>query len=146
MTALLDVNFLVALAWPNHVHHAAAATWFTAHSGAGWASCAITEMGFVRVSSNPAIVDEAVKPSDAIALLAQLVAVGDHQFWTSEVALTMEPQGFGLLIVGHRQVTDAYLLALAARHNGLLVTFDQRIENLIPVASTMATHVEVIRT
>jgi len=50
--ALLDVNALVALAWNSRIHHAAVRRWFVAHHAAGWATCPVTESGFVRVSSN----------------------------------------------------------------------------------------------
>ncbi|HEY7215024.1 MAG TPA: hypothetical protein VIC28_10365 [Thermoanaerobaculia bacterium] len=54
MVALLDVNVLVALFDPDHVHHEAAHTWFAAHRGAGWATCPLTENGLIRILSNPA--------------------------------------------------------------------------------------------
>lgn len=54
MVALLDVNVLVALFDPAHVHHDAAHAWFGEHCAQGWATCALTENGLVRVLSNPA--------------------------------------------------------------------------------------------
>ena len=67
--ALLDINVLVALAWPNHEHHDISHRWFAAHAAAGWATCPLIQCGFVRISSNPKIIANAVKPDDAIALL-----------------------------------------------------------------------------
>jgi predicted nucleic acid-binding protein len=51
--ALLDVNVLVAFFDPDHVHHDLAHDWFAGQRRSGWATCAITESGFVRVISNP---------------------------------------------------------------------------------------------
>jgi uncharacterized protein len=60
IVALLDVNALVALAWDSHVHHATMRTWFAANSASGWATCPITESGFVRVSSNPKVLQSPI--------------------------------------------------------------------------------------
>jgi hypothetical protein len=100
--ALLDVNALVALAWDSHVHHAPMRAWFVANSSTGWATCPITENGFVRVSSNPKVL-----PS----------AIGDVSASDSDVPA----------IAGYRQVTDAHLLTLARRRGVRLLTFDASI-------------------
>ena len=55
LASLLDVNVLVALFDPDHVHHEAAHVWFAATRGAGWATCPLTENGVVRVLSNPSL-------------------------------------------------------------------------------------------
>ena len=60
--ALLDINVLLALAWPDHQHHAAAHGWFAQESRLGWATCAFTQLGFIRLSSNPAYTSGAVIP------------------------------------------------------------------------------------
>jgi toxin-antitoxin system PIN domain toxin len=83
LTALLDVNVLVALAWPNHVHHRIARTWFEQNGSSSWATCSITENGFVRISSNPKVVDEARTPAEAVLMLQQLVRVGEHRSGTT---------------------------------------------------------------
>jgi len=125
--ALLDVNALVALAWDSHVHHAAMRRWFTTHSGGGWATCAITESGFVRVSSNPKVLPSPIDPQAARAVLVALRAVGRHRFLPNDVSLT-DPDVPRIL--GHRQVTDAQLLTLARRHQIRLATFDAGIVTL----------------
>jgi len=81
MVSLLDVNVLLALAWPNHQHHRLAEDWFLSHARGGWATCCLTELGFVRLSSNPAYSRDAVSPADAIELLAELREAGKHHFW-----------------------------------------------------------------
>lgn len=119
--ALLDVNALVALAWDSHVHHEAVRAWFAANSGEGWATCPVTESGFVRVSSNPKVLPSFVAVEVARSVLSALRDVGGHRFLANDVSLTdsdVPP------LVGHRQVTDAQLLTLARRHGTRLVTFD----------------------
>ncbi|MES1242044.1 MAG: TA system VapC family ribonuclease toxin [Acidobacteriota bacterium] len=132
MTALLDVNLLVALAWPNHVHHASALTWFRRNQAAGWATCPLTQSGFVRVSSNPACVSEAKSPQEAIQLLRRIVALPHHVFWGDDISFASSEFLDSVHLVGYRQVTDAHLLALAQNRGGRLATLDGRIRGLVP--------------
>ena len=90
MIALLDVNTLVALAWPNHIHHEAAHRWFAEQRDQGWATCPITESGFVRVSSNPAATPEARSPVEAIEVLRLMVAQPGHVFGSDGVSLATD--------------------------------------------------------
>lgn len=122
--ALLDVNVLLALAWPNHQHHRAAHRWFGEEGGTGWATCALTGLGFVRLSSNPVYTADAVAPRDAIALFARMTAHQGHRFWSDLPAIDI---GAMERVVGHRQLADAYLVQLAAHHRGRLATFDTRV-------------------
>lgn len=128
---LLDVNVLVALAWPNHVHHAPAHAWFAAVRREGWATTPITQSGSVRVSSNTRAIPDARTPAEARALLARMVAVEGHVFWPDDVALVGRPGPLDR-VVGYRQVTDAHLLELAIRHGGRLATFDRGVCDLVP--------------
>jgi toxin-antitoxin system PIN domain toxin len=130
MRALLDVNFLVALAWPNHIHHQAAVRWFEDNHERGWATCPLTQSGFVRVSSNQKVVPEARTPTEAIMLLGQLTGLDGHEFWADRIAIASSEYVDAERIVGYRQVTDAHLLALARDHGGKLVTFDRSIGNV----------------
>lgn len=122
--ALLDVNALVALAWDSHVHHARMRAWFAEHSSSGWATCPLTESGFVRVSSNPHVLPVAIGIDAARAVLSALRARDAHRFLTDDVSLSDSdvPK-----ISGHRQVTDAHLLTLARRRGVRLVTFDRGV-------------------
>lgn len=122
--ALLDVNALVALAWDSHVHHARMRTWLTANGTAGWATCPITESGFVRVSSNPKALPSAISVNAARGVLSALRAHPGHRFLTDDVSVSDSDVP---AIVGYRQVTDAHLLTLARRHGVRLVTFDASI-------------------
>ena len=122
--ALLDVNALVALAWDSHVHHAAMRAWFAANGPAGWATCPITESGFVRVSSNPIVLPSAIGVDAAREVLSALRAHAGHRFLTDDVSVT---DGDVPAFAGYRQVTDAHLLTLARRRGVRLVTFDASI-------------------
>lgn len=132
MVSLLDVNLLVALAWPNHVHHAVAHTWFRRNQDAGWATCPVTESGFVRVSSNPSMVSEARSPQEAIQLLRRIVALPHHVFWHDDVSVASSELMDKVRLVGYRQVTDAHLLALAQNRGGRLATLDGKMRGLVP--------------
>lgn len=122
--ALLDVNVLLALAWPNHQHHAAAHKWFFRDAHHGWASCALTQLGFVRLSSNPAYTPAAVSPAEAATLLRSLVAHAHHHYWAELPGVA--PEHFSRAS-GHQQVVDAYLVHLAQHHRGRVVTFDAQL-------------------
>ena len=134
MTALLDVNVLVALAWPNHVHHAAAWEWFDPIRVQGWATCPVTEAGFVRVSCIPSAVRQTVTPLDAFTILAELLTLETHTFWPMDRSLLDLPEAFISRLQGYRQVTDALLLATAMRFDGQFATFDTGLERLLPPA------------
>jgi uncharacterized protein len=121
---LPDVNVLVAIAWPEHVFHDRAIQWFDATANSGWATTSVTELGFIRVSSNPAAVVDAVRPAAACAFLVELRAVGDHRFWVDDEGPSTADAFPRDRLIGHSQVTDAHLLALAARHDGAVATFD----------------------
>jgi len=134
MVGLLDVNMLIALAWPSHVNHGKAQAWFSKNAVLGWATCPLTQCAFVRISSNPKIIPEAVTPKEALALLSEVVKHATHAFWADDIGILDDHVPSGLL-VGHRQVTDAYLLGLAIRHGGRLVTLDAGVSALLPTRS-----------
>lgn len=125
--ALLDVNLLVALFDPDHVHHDLAHDWFTDNRGRGWATCATTENGFVRIVANPAYGSEVRRPVDLIAMLKRMCGGKGHQFWAESVSLLDGTLFDSSRVANHRQITDLYLLGLAQRHLGCLATFDRTI-------------------
>lgn len=137
---LLDVNVLIALAWPSHVHHREAQGWFAKARKAGFRTCPLTQTGFVRISSNPKFLPDAVLPSDAMALLERITALPQHGFWPDDLQLEEALRGQRLLL-GHRQVTDAYLVALATAHQGILATFDRA---LLSLSSAKNDNVEIL--
>ena len=131
MTALLDVNVLIALAWPNHVHHAAARAWFEERRRDGWATCPLAEAGFVHVSCNPSAVRHTVTALDAIAVLERLTRLGSHAFWPLDRSIVHLPEQVGARIQGYRQITDAVLLAAAMQRNAQLATLDAGMQRLV---------------
>ena len=124
MTALLDVNVLVALFDPLHVHHETAHEWFAENRQLGWATCPLTENGLVRVLSDPNYPGRMTTLGDAIARLDSIRASGHHTFWPDHVSVCDEGLLLPIHIQGYRQLTDVYLLALALSHGGRLATFD----------------------
>jgi hypothetical protein len=123
---LLDINVLIALAWPNHVHHSEALAWFNLKAVDRFRTCPLTQTGFVRISSNPLFTSEAVTPMDAWNLLRRVCALPGHEFWPDDISLP-EAQSAVAGLCGHRQVTDAYLVALAISHDGMLATLDRGV-------------------
>jgi hypothetical protein len=141
--ALLDVNVLVALFDPDHVHHEVAHDWFADAGRSGWATCPLTEAGFVRVLSNPAYGGTLVRPADLAARLRRFCASGGHAFWPGEVSL-LDASLFDLSrAAGHRQLTDIYLLGLAVKRRDRLATFDRTIP-MRAVKGATADSLEVI--
>ncbi|MDQ3359469.1 MAG: type II toxin-antitoxin system VapC family toxin [Actinomycetota bacterium] len=136
-TALLDVDVLIALAWPNHEGHRVARDWFAANAVAGWATTPVTESGFVRVSSNRHALPTATTPGVALDMLGRLTALDGHIFWPDGVRLVLGGHLDTSVVSGHRQVTDAHLLALCLENAGTLVTFDRGVPALVPTGRTM---------
>ena len=141
---LLDVNVLVALLWPSHDRHDVAIQWFVRHRAKGWATCPLTQLGFVRVVSNPAFSRDAVLPTEAAALLEANTAAEDHTFWPDNLSFADASSHVGVRLAGHQQVTDAYLLGLAIRHDGVLATLDAGIASLSPPKSKAAKALQII--
>jgi uncharacterized protein len=141
--ALLDVNVLVALFDPDHVHHEASHAWFGTSRAHGWATCPFTENGLVRILSNASYTGVHQTPAAIRRRLVAFCESGNHDFWPDDVSLR-DARLFRLPdAVNHGQVTDVYLLGLAKCHDGLLATFDRRIP-LAAVAGAEQRHLEVI--
>ncbi|MDH3405069.1 MAG: PIN domain-containing protein [Acidobacteriota bacterium] len=143
MVALLDVNVLVALFDGAHIHHESAHYWFGRRRDAGWATCPLTENGFVRVISSAAYPGRRTTVSDAIDRLRAFSQSGGHVFWEDSVSLRdaalVDPGRIG----GAPRVTNVYLLALALRRGGRLATFDRKISRSA-VAGAEARHLALI--
>lgn len=143
--ALLDLNVLVALLWPDHEHHLAAIRWLKDRpASARWATCPLTQLGFIRIVSNPAFSKEALSPVNAAMLLARnLDDNPNHEFWPDSLPVPRVIQDFGGRLQGYRQVTDAYLLTLAAESKGVFATFDSGLREL--AGEKLAHIIETIR-
>ena len=127
VVALLDVNVLVALFDGAHTHHDVAHEWFATQRELGWATCPLTENGFVRVLSSPAYPGRRTTLRDAIARLGAFRCSGHHRFWPDEVSLCEDALYDPTHIAGNRQLTDVYLLGLSVHRDGRLATFDGRM-------------------
>ena len=123
---------MVALAWPNHVHHATALAWFDEVGRAGFATCPVTQSGFVRVSSNKRAIPDARSPREAREILRRITALPGHVFWPDDIEIASNQHIAWERLGSHAQVTDAHLLALAIRHGGRLATFDRVLVDLAP--------------
>ncbi|HWH83130.1 MAG TPA: TA system VapC family ribonuclease toxin [Burkholderiaceae bacterium] len=126
MRALLDVNVLVALLDAGHLHHRSATAWLARHERSGWASCPLTQNGCVRILSLASYPNHQ-PPATVAERLARALAGARHEFWPDALSLLEAGRVAWRHVLGSRQVTDAYLLALAVQRGGRLVTFDRGI-------------------
>ena len=125
--SLLDVNVLVALIDPAHVHFDAAHRWFSSLKNDKWATCPITVNGCVRVLSRPGYAGRPLSVAEACELLLSVCRRPNHEFWPDDLSLFNGSQFHLSKLNGPGQVTDVYLLALAVARNGHLATFDRTI-------------------
>lgn len=126
MRALLDVNVLIALLDEGHVHHGLATSWLENDIHHGWASCPLTQNGCIRIMSQPKY-PGSVAATQIADRLAEAANSTDHEFWAADVNMLTEGIFDWTRVLGHRQVTDVYLLALAVHRDGRFVTLDRRI-------------------
>jgi hypothetical protein len=141
--ALLDVNVLVALFDPDHVHHEPAHGWFANHRSSGWATCPLTENGLLRVLANPAYSPAGIRPAVILDRLRAFCSSGGHSFWPDDLSFRDARLLEAPASLSHRQLTDVYLVALAVRHGGCLATFDRTIP-LARVRGATPAHLAVI--
>jgi uncharacterized protein len=125
--ALLDINVLVALFDPDHIHHDIAHDWFADHRAQGWASCPITQNGVIRVLSNPRYGSPVSSLRAVREAVRRFVSSKEHEFWPDDISLGDNTLFDVSAMVGHRQLTDVYLLGLASKWKGHLVTLDRSI-------------------
>ncbi len=129
---LLDVNMLVALAWDDHTQHDQAHEWFSGQAQSGFATCHVTQSGFVRVSLQISGVSCQITTQDAIGMLNSFTSQQSHSFWNDgpvETSSALWPT-----VTGHKHVTDLNLFLIARRNGGRLVTFDASIKSRLPDA------------
>lgn len=141
--ALLDVNVLISLFDSAHPHFEDAHSWFGPLKGRKWATCPITVNGFVRILSSPGHPSIAATAAEVASRLRLLSARPDHEFWPDQLSV-LDESCFDLSkILGPKQITDAYLLALAVAHRGQLVTFDRSIPWRAVAGATQA-HLKIL--
>lgn len=143
VVALLDVSVLLALFDPSHVHHEIAHDWFEDQKPHGWASCPITENGFIRLATSPAFTNPPLRAADIVPKLNALRKSGHHHFWPDAPSLADDRIFNPAYIRGHQQLTDVYLLGVARAAGGALATFDRTIQ-LGAVKGATRAHLMVI--
>jgi toxin-antitoxin system PIN domain toxin len=127
MRALFDVNVMIALLDPDHIGHETATVWFAENLSQGWASCPITENGAARIMASPAYPNP-LPVAEVLGRIRNAASAGHHRFWPDDVSITDTAIFNPTQLLGPRQITDRYLLALAVANDGRLVTFDRRPE------------------
>lgn len=126
MRALLDVNVLIALHDRDHVHHERASEWFAGHADQGWASCPLTQNGCLRIMSQPGY-PGAQPLAVLLEMLRHSTSTRFHAFWNDDTSILDAQRFHHARMHSHRQITDLYLLSLAVKNGGRLVSFDVRI-------------------
>lgn len=124
-TYLLDINLLLALTDPMHIHHELSHHWFAEKGQQAWATCPLTENGFVRIASHPNYPNRPGDVPAVLSILRQICESPGHHLWTEDLSILeiLEPEA----IITHVQITDVYLLGLAVSKQGKLATLDRRI-------------------
>lgn len=130
-TYLLDVNVLIALTWPSHVHHARARRWWP--SVDMWATTPVTESAFVRLSTNATVVGQTITVAEAVSMLRAIRAAPGHMFLADESSLA-DPAIDLTRVATSSQITDAHLVDVAARNNAILATMDAGIPDMLQPA------------
>lgn len=144
MSFLLDANALIALGWPAHEHHERVLTWFKKHARQGWATCAFTQSAFVRIIAQPSFSGHTVSVSEVGELLLRNTAHPKHRFLLLDFGFE---QVLGCCtggLLGHRQITDAYLLTLAIRQGAKFVTFDGGVRHLLATEPERERHLQLL--
>jgi toxin-antitoxin system PIN domain toxin len=141
---LLDANALIALGWPAHEHHEPVQRWFSRHAQQGWATTALTQAAFVRIVSQPAFSGRSLGVGEVAGLLLRNLAHARHRLLPLDFGFE---QVLGCCtggVVGHRQMTDAYLLTTAIRHDMKLLTFDSGLPALLSNAAERQRHITLL--
>ncbi len=140
---LPDVNVFLALVWPRHESHAAAHAWFEKSGKQAWATNPLTQLGVLRLLTNPAVTQGAVNAATALEVLSEATSDAGHEFWPldAEVPACLKPLAAKLR--GHQQWTDALLLWHAMERHGVFVTFDSGVKEL--AAGKLSGHILLLK-
>ena len=140
MTSLLDVGALISLLDANHEHHAAVMGWFNQNQNC-WASCPITQNGYLRIVTQERY-PNTISIDEAIRKLTQAVSTPDHKFLSDDISLLDQELVAHEHIQGNKQLTDIYLLALSTFHGVRFVTLDISVPRVaVPRATNASVHV-----
>ena len=144
MSHLLDANALIALGWPTHEHHSRMVSWFRQHARAGWASTAFTQSAFVRIASQPAFSGRSIAVGEVAELLLRNTSHARHRLVALDFGFADVWAACTGGILGHRQITDAWLLTAAICSGMKLLTFDQGIGQLLASSQERARYITVL--
>jgi toxin-antitoxin system PIN domain toxin len=125
--ALLDVNVLIALLDPRHVHHEPAHRWFAKAQAGGWATCPLTQNAVLRILGQPRYPNSPGPPALVAPFVSALIRHPRHQFWPDGLSLLTQSGIDVSRLLEAGQLSDTYLLALAVHHGGRLASFDRRL-------------------
>jgi uncharacterized protein len=140
---LLDVNVLIALLDPAHVHHLAAHRWFSAKGRKQWATCPLTENSVMRILGDQRYPNSLGNPAAVAVILAEFFALPGHLFWPDDISILDRQKLDPARLLSSHQVTDSYLLALARAHGGQLATLDRRLISDAVKSGSAALHLIV---
>lgn len=146
---LLDANALIALLWPPHNHHEAALRWFRREvldvPGAIWCTCPFTQAAFVRVVAQPAFHEPTISVGEATALLSHNTTLRQHRYLATELQWIDVMKHCTGGVIGHRQITDAWLVTIAHEAGAKLVSFDQRLHTLLATSAERERDLLILR-
>lgn len=137
---LLDVNVLISLIDPAHIQHDRAHEWFARSGKKAWASCPLTENGVLRIVGHSRYPSSLGTPAAVAELMTSFLALPGHEFWPDDVTLFDRGRVQSDRLLSSGQVTDTYLLALAAAHGGQLATFDRNLVTDAVVNGSVSLH------
>jgi uncharacterized protein len=140
LTFLLDVNVLIALIDPNHLAHEQAHDWFGTRGHVRWSTCPMTENGVIRIVGNPAYPNTPGSPATVAEVLRSMRTLPGHEFWTDDISLLTAPMVDPARLLASGQVTDTYLLALAASKGSKLATLDRKLSTIAVADGREALH------
>lgn len=141
MTYLLDVNLLIALLDPDHVHHSSALDWFEEEGHRSWATSPIVQNGVVRILGSAGYTAVPFGCYEIVDLLGRWCSAPEHQFWPDEVSLLYPELVDRAKLTSSKRITDTYLLALAMFRGGKLATLDRRLSPIAVHGGSKALHV-----
>lgn len=141
---LLDANALIALGWPTHEFHLKMRAWFRANARSGWATTALTQAAFVRIVAQPSFAGRSIAISEVAELLLRNLAHPGHRLLTLDFGFGDVMAACSAGLMGHRQITDAWLLTTAIRNGCRLLTFDAGISHLLATDSERLQHVQML--